>query len=268
MTAQRALDADDSVEPLLRLIDGGEISSVMEPILEANINDRLELSSKIKVLRRFGRSTHSFLTLYEGIKYFQVPGVKGYVPITESKGFILITGEPVCDLGKDKILIEALKDYAATQDASLGAVPVGEKAKNFLAECGFHTIYVGREPIFDLTNLPKLNKSIRQAINRARRKGYKVIEYRADEARSSEAGANATKYQEQIEALCEKWKAARELPAMGFLFELRPLELSEHKKYFLLLDDKNVVKSFLACSPIFAKDGMVSRGSGQRRPGS
>jgi phosphatidylglycerol lysyltransferase len=258
MTAERVSNDDFHPDDTAQIVVGMRPPlHIVGEAIEPSVTERLQLSAKLKSLRRFGTSTHSFLTLYSGVKYFQVPGINGYIPITESKGFILIIGEPVCDQHSGKFLVEALKNYADENDASLGAVPVGEAAKDFLADCGFRTVYVGKEPIFDLTNLTKLSRTIRQAVNRAKRKGFKVIRFDAvgavDPVNDEESKHH--RYQAQITELCDKWIAQRELPPMGFLFELRPLELKEHKKYFLLVDEQDRVRSFLACSPIYAKNG-------------
>jgi len=87
-------------------------------------------------------------------------------------------------------------------------IPARATNKEFLEGLGFDAVYIGKEPIFDLKQLPKLSKSIRQALNRARRLGIEIIEY--DE-----------RHKASIEALCSKWQDNREVPALQFLFQLR-----------------------------------------------
>lgn len=45
------------------------------------------------------------------------------------------------------------------------------------------------------------------------------------------------------------------MPVMQFLFQLRPLELKEHKKFFLAVNEDGKLLAFLICSPIFARNG-------------
>ncbi|MFA6209295.1 MAG: DUF2156 domain-containing protein [Candidatus Obscuribacterales bacterium] len=204
--------------------------------------DTLSLAERFEDLKQFGYNTHSFLSLYGGLTYFTVPEVVGYIPIIKTLGLILISGEPVCSSQAMAPLVTALEAYAKEEECSIGAIPVSEKSKKALEAVGFDSIYIGKEPIFDLQNLPKLRKSLRSAANRTSRKGYKVVPY-------------GPSYQEQLEALCGEWQEARELPPLEFLFQLRPLELMQHKKYFLLVDESDKLCAFLACSPIYARNG-------------
>jgi len=199
-------------------------------------------SSRLAALQKWGEGTHSFLTLYKGVKYFTVPGLDGYIPLTINNNFILIVGQPICDPAMSHIMISALQDYADATDSIVAAIPTGESGKEMLVGSGFTSIYVGKEPIYDLKNLAKPSKSIRQAIKRAKRNGLQLVQY-------------SHRYRNQMDDLCKKWQDGRELPAMGFLFELRPFESKKYKKYFLVVDGQDTVQAFLACSPIYAKNG-------------
>ncbi|MBX9720090.1 MAG: DUF2156 domain-containing protein, partial [Candidatus Obscuribacterales bacterium] len=52
-----------------------------------------------------------------------------------------------------------------------------------------------------------------------------------------------------------KWQNKSELPPMEFLFRLRPLNLKEYKKCFVIVDKYGILQAFLSCSPIYAKNG-------------
>ena len=200
------------------------------------------LEEKLSILKRWGRSTHSFLTLYDDVEHFRVPGVDGYISIAFAGRLILISAEPVGSAHAVKTLITTLKRFADANDYTIAALPTSELARELLASSGFGSIYIGKEPIFDLAARSKVSKSIRQAAERAKRKGLKVVHY--DES-----------FRMQVELLCRKWQAKGELPPMQFLFQLRPLDLKSYKKLFLVVDEDNVLKAFLACSPIYARKG-------------
>jgi len=212
-----------------------------EPYILSSEED-YPLEERLDALKRWGCGTHSFLTLYPGLKYFRIPGAEGYIPLMVSPKFVLIVGQPVCAPTTSKVLISALKLYATQNDCAILAVPTGESTKDLLASCGFRTMYVGREPIFDLNNLPKLSRSIRQAVSRVKRKGLKLVTFHE-------------RYRAQMENLCQTWEQTRELPPMGYLFELHPLLLKEHKKYLLVVDEEDKLQAFMACSPIYGKNG-------------
>ncbi len=212
------------------------------PLAENPVSWHDSFEQRLSELKLWGRNTHSFLSLYGGLKYFSVPGVEGYIPLIITHDLILISGEPVCDVKSVKVLISALAGFARSKKCSIGAIPVSESAMQLMESIGFDIIYIGKEPIFDLHNLPKVSKSIRLAANRAKRKGFRVVGY-------------DPKYRSQIESLCHKWLDDSELPPMGFLFQLRPLELHTYKKYFLAVDESEKLVAFLACSPIYARNG-------------
>lgn len=106
-----------------------------------------------------------------------MPAVPGYVPIRESQGLILISGEPVCPPAALLPLVTALARYSKAKNCSIAAIPVSEWAKQLLESVGFDSIYIGKEPIFDLQHLPRFSKSIRQAAARTSRKGFKVVPF-------------------------------------------------------------------------------------------
>jgi len=203
---------------------------------------QMDLANKFGYLRSFGYNTHSFLSLYPAVKHFALEGVDGYIPYVSTNRLLLVSGEPVCSPAAFQPLVNAMRAQAIARNLVLGMLPVGEASKQRLESMGFDVVYIGKEPIFDLKALPKLTSSIRQAVNRAQRRGLKVLPF--DE-----------KYRQAFESMCRQWQDTRQLPAMQFLFQLRPLELLEHKKYFLLTNESEELLAFLACSPIYARNG-------------
>lgn len=200
------------------------------------------LAKRLSVLKKWGHSTHSFLTLYPGIKYFTSQEIEGFIPLTINNKFIMVIAQPVCEPVTGQLLLKALKDYADQYDYSIAAIPADETGKDMFDQAGFTSFFVGREPIYDLHNMAKQSKSVRLAVGRAKRKGLKLAPYSA-------------KYRPQLKSLCRRWQDSRELPAMGFLFQLRPFEQSKYKRYFLVLNAHDKVVAFLSCSPIYGKNG-------------
>jgi lysylphosphatidylglycerol synthetase-like protein (DUF2156 family) len=204
--------------------------------------DECEFEVNLKALKLWGRNTHSFSSVGSDVEHFRVKGVRGYIPLVRSKGFLLISGEPVGDASATQALIAALKNFANTQMCSIGSLPVSHSGREALERAGFGSVYIGKEPIIELQNLPRFSKSVRQSAQRATRRGLKVIAYN-------------DQYRSQIEDLCKNWQNRTEMPAMGFLFRLDPFQFKEFKKYFLVIDECNNLKAFLACSPIYGRNG-------------
>lgn len=193
-------------------------------------------------VQKYGCNTHSFLSLYKGVQYFRLPPVEGYVPFVETDHLILVAGEPVAPDESVPLLLSKLQEIAVDRKKTLGLLPARASSKVQLELLGFDSVFIGKEPIFDLTKLPKPSKSIRQAVNRAERLGLQIVEY--DDL-----------YRDQVAALCHRWQDTRELPAMQFLFQLRPLDWKEHKKFFLAVDTTGKLVAFLSCSPIYGRSG-------------
>jgi len=193
-------------------------------------------------LKQWGLNTHSFLSLYPNVEHFRIEGVQGYIPYAETEHLILVAGEPIASPEALRPLVNGILKMSLQRGKRLGMIPCRATNKEFLLSLGFDAVYIGKEPIFDLQHLPKLPKSIRQAVNRAQRRGIKVVEY--DES-----------YKSALEKLSSRWQDTREVPALQFLFQLRPLELHEHKKLFLAVDAHGELRAFLSCSPIYGRNG-------------
>lgn len=196
----------------------------------------------LKMLRLMVTNTQSFLSLYQGFQHFHLPFVKGFVPFVETSRLLLVAGDPVCPVESRLALLQGMMELASSRHKKLVILPARDDMKEVCLEHGFDAVFIGREPIFDLQNLPKLSKSIRLAVKRVERLGLKFIPYQET-------------YRQQILTLCCKWQNTHEMPAMQFLFQLKPFNEEEHKKLFLALSPQDEVLDFIACSPIFARQG-------------
>lgn len=193
-------------------------------------------------LRRWGYGTHSFLSLYRGFTHFRQDSVDGYIPFVETEKLILVAGEPVASADALPVLLRGLMRLTIEKEKTLAILPASSNCHACFKKMGFDRVYIGKEPIFDLKALPKFPKSIRLAVNRAERLGISIKSYE-------------DKYAAQVEGLCNYWQDSRELPALQFLFQLRPLYLREYKQFFLAVDKNDKLLAFLSCSPIYGRNG-------------
>jgi len=205
-------------------------------------HQQLVLPKLLPLVQRFGTNTHSFLSLYPGLNIFRTPQVEGYIPYVTSGNLVLIAGEPICADADLSALMGQFMAQMAGFGKTIGMIPVNQAKLSRFSDMGFDSIYIGKEPIFDLRDLPQPSRSIRQAIRRAKRKGLRVVPF--DE-----------RYRSRIEEVSRQWLVTREMPPMSFLFQLRPLLLQQHKQYFLLVDGDGILLAFLACSPIYGRQG-------------
>ncbi|MBL0185415.1 MAG: DUF2156 domain-containing protein [Candidatus Obscuribacter sp.] len=193
-------------------------------------------------IREYATNTQSFLTLYQGFKHFRLPFVKGYAAYVESPDMLLVAGDPICPAESRAALIKGLMQLSEDKQKKLAMLPASADCREICIKNGFDAVYIGKEPIFDLQNMPKVSKSIRLAVNRAKRLGLRFEPF-------------SEHYREQVLDLCNKWQSTRELPALQFLFQLRPFYQQEQKKLFLALNNQDQLMGFVACSPIYGRNG-------------
>jgi len=193
-------------------------------------------------IQDFATNTQSFLTLYQGFEHFRLPFVKGYAAYVESRDLLLVAGDPICPVESRVALIKGLMQLSHAKQKKLAILPASGDCREICLKNGFDAVYIGKEPIFDLQNMPKVSKSIRLAVNRARRLGLRFEPF-------------SEHFREQVLQLCNKWQSTRELPALQFLFQLRPFYQQEHKRLFLALNKQDRVMGFVACSPIYGRNG-------------
>lgn len=200
------------------------------------------MDTRFDELSRWGVNTHSFLSLYADVHHFRMDGVAGYIPFVETDKMILVAGEPITSDDEFSALVNGLMKVSVQKKKTLGMLPARSHNKPTLEKLGFDSVFIGKEPIFDLKHLPRFSKSMRNAVRRIERRGVRIVGY--DE-----------RFRGQIELLSRSWQNTREMPAMQFLFQLRPLSLKEHKQFFLAIDKDDQLLGFLACSPILGRNG-------------
>jgi phosphatidylglycerol lysyltransferase len=202
------------------------------------------LADQIRDLQTWGGSSHSILSIYPEISQHRVPGVDGFVPYVETDSLFLVTGEPVSPVGAFGALLSDLKMLADRAGKNFGMLPCRrlDLGAPGLKDMQFREVYIGREPIYNLKALARPSKSTRLAVNRAVRLGLKVVEY--DEV-----------FESQLRKLTDRWQESRQLPPMQSLFSLQPLLHRDLKRIYLCLDKNDTVMAFMACAPIYARQG-------------
>lgn len=202
------------------------------------------ISISVQQLQTWGASSHSILSIYPEISQYRVDGVDGFVPYVETDSLFLVTGEPVAPAASYGALLSDLKMQADRAGKNFGMLPCRALDLSLpgLSEMQFRQVYIGREPIYDLKALAKPSKSTRLAVNRAVRLGLKVVEY--DEI-----------YEPQLLKLTARWQESRQLPPMQSLFSLQPLVHRDLKRIYLCVDKNDTVVAFMACAPIYARQG-------------
>lgn len=204
-----------------------------------------------EMLRLYGYEHQSFLSLYGGMEVWWLHEPEAAIVYRRVKQVLIVVGAPLAAKEDWPEVTERFLNYCRQQKLSCLMVPFGEAFADVARASGMGLIPVGESGYFQLLDWKPTGdraKKIRAGANQARKAGVVVEYYRAELAANESTRA-------EVERLCRAWLGTRELDALGWLLELNPFKLSEHKRYFLARDANGQLKGLLACSPIYARRG-------------
>ncbi len=196
---------------------------------------------RLRLVRQHGYNGLALLTLYDGWRYFESPDIEGFVPFELHRRTAVACGDPICAESHLRTLLSAFAGYCRQHNWRFAFVGASDRVARVAAELGLKPVKVGEEPLFDLSQpLPRGDraKHVRWAINRARRSGVRVEEYRE----------RSPALDTEIEEVAAEWLAARKGPPLSFLLRSRPLALREEKRIFLARLGERIV-GVIVCSP-------------------
>jgi len=200
---------------------------------------------RLRLVRQHGYNGLALLTLYDGWRYFESPDIDGFVPFELHRRTAVACGDPVCAESDLPVLLAAFAAYCQTHRWRFAFVGATDRVARVASKLGLKPVKVGEEPLFDLSQpLPRGDraKRARWAINRARRSGVCVEEYRE---RSPVVDA-------EIEEVAAEWLGARKGPPLSFLLRSRPLALRDEKRIFIARYGERIV-GVIVCSPARAR---------------
>ncbi len=200
---------------------------------------------RLRLVRQHGYNGLALLTLYDGWRYFESPGVDGFIPFELHRRVAVACGDPVCAESDLPALLTAFAAYCRTHRWRSAFVGATSRVAQVASALGLKPVKVGEEPLFDLSQpSPRGNgaKKARWAINRARRSGISIEEYREP----------SPAVDAEIEEVAAEWLSMRKGPPMAFLLRSRPLALRDEKRIFIARQEDRVV-GVIVCSPARAR---------------
>ena len=206
----------------------------------------------IELLRRYSRSSESVILRYDAPwRYLFGATVDGVVAWIEAHRVAVVWGDPICAPGDERALVSEFARHARAERLQACLLLVEEPAARAALVNGFVIVHVGSEAVFDLTTwrLPRgdSGKSLRWCLNRARRAGFEVGEYRASDGRRPEL-------EQEIADVVAAWEASLPTPPARSILQTSPLLHVEDKRLFTARRDGRL-EAVLACSPVPAADG-------------
>lgn len=237
-----------------RLVTRMTTSAPVRPaeILRTMPDSESDKTRALELRRRLSRSSESVILRYDAPwRYLFGDSVEGVVAWIESNRVAVVWGDPVCGAEDERALIAEFARYARAERLQACMLLVDEPTAQAALDAGFVVVHVGAEAVFDLTTwrLPRgdSGKSLRWCLNRARRAGLAVDEYRASDGRRPEL-------EQEITGVVSAWEAGLPTPPARSLLQTSPLLHVEDKRLFTARHNGRL-EAVLACSPVPAVDG-------------
>lgn len=205
----------------------------------------------LELVRRHGYEAQSFLSLYSGMKIWFADEPDAAVVYRQVGRVAVVAAAPLAAREHLSEITRRFLAYCDEEDLDCLMLPVGAAFAEIARARGMALLGIGESGYFKLPDWKPAGdraKKVRAGVNQARKAGVRVERY--EPAQREDAQIRA-----EIESLCQAWINTREVDALGWLLELDPFSLSEHKRYFLARNAAGRLEGMLACSPIPARHG-------------
>lgn len=199
---------------------------------------------------RYGYEHQAFVSLYGGMEAWVSHEPEATVVYRRLGKVAVVSAAPLAAAENIATVTRKFLAYCQEQKMDCLMAPVGPEFARVAKECGMGLLGIGESGYFNLREWKPRGdkcKKVRAGINQAR--GAGVVIERYDPRKNQNRWLRT-----EIEQLCQAWIGTREVDALGWLLELDPFFLSEHKRYFLARREGKV-EGLLACSPIPGRNG-------------
>ena len=206
----------------------------------------------IEMVNRYGYEHQSFVLLYDATEVWWSEEPEAAVVYRRVGRVAIVGAAPLTARENLEVITRRFLAFCQEQNLDCLMLPIGAEAANIMRICGMGLLGVGESGYFKLPEWKPAGdrgKKVRAGVNQARRAGITVERYTPGRAKHHECTRN------EVEKLCQQWIDTREVDALGWLLELDPFKLSEHKRYFLARAANGQLEGVLACSPIPARRG-------------
>ncbi|MFN8369518.1 MAG: phosphatidylglycerol lysyltransferase domain-containing protein [Bacteriovoracaceae bacterium] len=211
-----------------------------------NQQDLKRAQSEFDTFKKYGDRASSFHILSPNFKTFTSEKNEAIKYLDLKKSWVA-ANEPLAQ-DKTEIYIEFV-EKAAKLNKETYIAPIGLDFSNDLIKSGNYRFQVGVELQFYLDEY--FNRGIDPLeffpfARALKKRGGVVREISTDTINQD--------LKDFINESIDEWLASKKSPPLGFLNKVEPWRLIEHKKLFVL-EQKNEIKAFLFCTPIFPKNG-------------
>ncbi len=205
----------------------------------------------VAMVQRYGYEYQSFVLLYGGTQVWWSADPEAAVVYHRIGRAVVVGAAPLTARENLAEVLHRFLAWCRQENLDCLMLPIGAETADIAQSCGMGLLRIGESGYFNLPEWKPTGdkaRKVRAGVNQARKAGITVERY--DPARP---GADQTRA--EIEALCQQWISTREVDALGWLLELDPFRLSEHKRYFLARSASGQLEGLLACCPVPARRG-------------
>ena len=166
----------------------------------------------------YGRTSTSYLSLSHGLEHIRC-GSDGFVAFKENLGVRVVPGDPIAmPEGLESIAAEVRRTTPRGRQVVLFACD--DTTRGVFEQYGFSSLYIGSEPVVDVEDFSpsgRRNRGLRGSINRARRSGLTITEYRP-------ASGRGGPIEDGIRHVSTEWCTTKGTPELNFLVGRLDLE--------------------------------------------
>lgn len=227
------------------------VAMLLAPLRPQRLADAVDRRRAAALVRRHGTDTLSAFKLRADLPRHWSPDGRALVAYRIEAGTLLVAGDPVGPRDAIPALLDDLRRHARSYGLRLGAVGASEQFATHARAIGLRRLYLGDEALLDTGDMDlagHAHKSLRKAVGRLRRHGYRTVLQRVDEL---DAGRL-----EHMEALSARWRKGA--PERGFSMAHDALvdELLPDALVVLALDIDGALRGFLHFVPVFGRSAV------------
>ena len=227
------------------------LAIALKPIFEKSYNTNIE-DVKSFIIEN-GKNPLSYLILEEDKNIFYSERVKGLVGYKIVNGVFVILGDIVVEEGGENIFIEELLKFCKYQKLEILFLNSTGEYKKELLSLGLHQAKYGEDCIFTLDEYDlngKRAQKIRTAINKSKKLGVEVHEYKIEEERDEFI-------ENSFREITDAWIKNKGSMMMEFTVGSMNLEAPENRRYFYSILD-GVIIAFVVFVPYDNRKGYIA----------
>lgn len=165
----------DSLDVLLSIAAIGGLVLILQPVVYRRTTRLADLLRAQRILLAYGRSAIAYLTVWPDKALFFSPSGRSFLAYRVIGNIAVVLGDPIGPPDDFPAIVERFRTFCGDNDWDPVFYQTLQEFVDEYRRLGFKVLKIGEEGIIDLAAFTLQGgrmKSVRQAVNRARRAGY------------------------------------------------------------------------------------------------